>query len=633
MSGSQVASAVADSLVDEGHVKDLIESFAKVRYRACERDSKFEIVERRCLHLFAKDYKYSVIHNSSGELCNHYPSKLILLEYALPVGHPPDHVESLYDLPKIQDLITKSRFARCRSRFVMPVILYEGKHICRSSTLSSGAEIYGRSGYDYFFTGGNGVPQDEVPDSDNDSLPNPSSGSDWQLFDRIRGQDIKLLKTLSVSYICDLMMEQKKVKFGMNVTSSEKADKEHRYSDFSLLSLPYPGCEFFRDYKDNSYIGEGLVFDWGQGFVDANLLIPQRCQMEKLGIDWTKYRSWDLVTITQNYLKLLLHLLRDEEKSGLLVHCISGWDRTPLFVSILRLSLWADGKIHQSLSAIEILYLTIAYDWLLFGHHLSDRLVKGEEIFFFCFNFLKDIVSDEYSVNHQNHRTINRYDSDGQFDQMVLLDSEDINRQRCGSTTSLNSASSITSVSSNSSPIVFNVLEKPDEDDQQNENSFVSSSTSTSSVIYKPFNNNSNANATGVNSPGDRLGTSPMAVPKTHRKCSTDATNCKSAASSDCGSWQMISKNGSCKDFTSSSCSCTTDSGSSNGSSGGSSSVANHSSSAPEESSRHEKLSSVRTAFITMYGEVVGLKNGYGSEAGVLGYLVDNLKGIKSRLF
>ncbi len=28
-------------------------------------------------------------------------------------------------------------------------------------------------------------------------------------------------------------------------------------------------------------------------------------------------------------------------EGGLLVHCISGWDRTPLFVSWLRLSLWA----------------------------------------------------------------------------------------------------------------------------------------------------------------------------------------------------------------------------------------------------------------------------------------------------
>jgi len=52
---------------------------------------------------------------------------------------------------------------------------------------------------------------------------------------------------------------------------------------------------------------------------------------------------------------------------GILVHCISGWDRTPLFISLLRLSLWAEGVIHQSLSTLEILYLTIAYDWFLFG--------------------------------------------------------------------------------------------------------------------------------------------------------------------------------------------------------------------------------------------------------------------------
>ena len=51
----------------------------------------------------------------------------------------------------------------------------------------------------------------------------------------------------------------------------------------------------------------------------------------------------------------------------MLVHCISGWDRTPLFVSLLRLSLWADGAIHKSLSAVEIVYLTLAYDWYLFG--------------------------------------------------------------------------------------------------------------------------------------------------------------------------------------------------------------------------------------------------------------------------
>lgn len=36
-----------------------------------------------------------------------------------------------------------------------------------------------------------------------------------QLFDKVRGHDIKLLRYLSVRFICDLMVENKKVKFGL----------------------------------------------------------------------------------------------------------------------------------------------------------------------------------------------------------------------------------------------------------------------------------------------------------------------------------------------------------------------------------------------------------------------------------
>ncbi|GBL95249.1 Myotubularin-related protein 14, partial [Araneus ventricosus] len=75
---------------------------------------------------------------------------------------------------------------------------------------------------------------------------------------------------------------------------------------------------------------------------------------------------WDLVKLTQNYLKLLVTYVV-EGTSSILIHCISGWDRTPLFVSLLRLSLWADGQIHTSLSPVEMAYLTLAYDWYLFG--------------------------------------------------------------------------------------------------------------------------------------------------------------------------------------------------------------------------------------------------------------------------
>jgi len=52
-------------------------------------------------------------------------------------------------------------------------------------------------------------------------------------------------------------------------------------------------------------------------------------------------------------MKLFVNLLQQkstdvDEDPGLLVHCISGWDRTPLFISLLRLSLWADGEVYEN---------------------------------------------------------------------------------------------------------------------------------------------------------------------------------------------------------------------------------------------------------------------------------------------
>uniref|UniRef100_A0A8C5GEN2 Myotubularin related protein 14 n=1 Tax=Gouania willdenowi TaxID=441366 RepID=A0A8C5GEN2_GOUWI len=319
-------------------------------------------IEKHCLELFGRDYKYSIIHNSNGEVCGHYPRQIVFLEFER-TDVERDRSGTKAQINKLQDLVNRSKLARCRGRFVCPVILYNGKHVCRSSTLAGWGELYGRTGYNYIFSG---------KDEDNDVR-----NRDSQLFDKVRGHDIKLLRYLSVHYICDLMVENKKVKFGLNVTSSEKVDKAQRYADFTLLSVPYPGCEFFKEYKDRDYTAEGLIFNWNQDYVDAPLTIPL-CFSQNLNIDWTQYQSWDLVEQTQNYLKLLLHIINRNDDSGLLVHCISGWDRTPLFVSLLRLSLWADGAVHVSLEPAEMLYLTI--------------------IFFFCFNFLKHIVSEKFSA-------------------------------------------------------------------------------------------------------------------------------------------------------------------------------------------------------------------------------------------
>lgn len=64
-----------------------------------------------------------------------------------------------------------------------------------------------------------------IPDSDDAIEVNESftdepedgikSNSDWPLFDHVRSQDIRLLKTLNVGTIVDFMVEKKKVKFGL----------------------------------------------------------------------------------------------------------------------------------------------------------------------------------------------------------------------------------------------------------------------------------------------------------------------------------------------------------------------------------------------------------------------------------
>lgn len=110
--------------------------------------------------------------------------------------------------------------------------------------------------------------------------------------------------------------------FICRVTSSEKVDKENRYSEFTIISLPYPGCEFFREFRDNNYSHESLVFDWSQTHVNADIGIPMdSITSQLLHINWDQYKVWDLVTITQNYLKLCLKYLQDNS-SGLLIHCI-----------------------------------------------------------------------------------------------------------------------------------------------------------------------------------------------------------------------------------------------------------------------------------------------------------------------
>ncbi|XP_077385406.1 phosphatidylinositol-3,5-bisphosphate 3-phosphatase MTMR14 [Festucalex cinctus] len=613
-------------------IVDLIELFSKAQYRAKEVTPRVEAIETCCLELFAKDYKYSVIRNINGEVCGHYPQRIVFLEYES-TDLDRDRFESTVHIGKLQDLVNRSKLARCRGRFVCPVILYNGKHICRSSTLASWGELYGRTGYNYIFSGGSDdawTESEEVPEDDC-----AVRNGDSQLFDKVRGHDIKLLRYLSVRYICDLMVENKKVKFGLNVTSSEKADKAQRYADFTLLSVPYPGCEFFKDYKDRDYTAEGLVFNWNQDYVDAPLTIPA-CFTRNLNIDWAQYQSWDLVEQTQNYLKLLLHIINSDDESGLLVHCISGWDRTPLFVSLLRMSLWADGAVHSSLEAAEILYLTIAYDWFLFGHMLPDRLSKGEEIFFFCFNFLKHIVSEKFSaVKKQRRKNSHFKDGDFTVEDLCQLKSRDH-----GSVTSLSSSdfSLITeevSVTSDTADIFSS---------QPSLSTWKKGTTSSSEMVVwnkqnlldeqlpHPSNDARSSSSSSSNHSEHIItctGSSPLAVPSP--RFARDYTRSGSSLSTEYGSWQIVSGCGSIHDHPHYQPPLTSTSSTSSTVAAPYDSLLPFSFQeegpnrqlCPFPSERETRLEAVREIFLAAYSSTVGLKSIVSSPSGAITGLLE----------
>jgi myotubularin-related protein 14 len=75
-----------------------------------------------------------------------------------------------------------------------------------------------------------------------------------------------------------------------SVTSSEKVDKENRYSQFTILSLPYPGCEFFREFRDHNYTAEKLFYNWSQSHVDAEIIVPQDIITERFQVAWKDYK-------------------------------------------------------------------------------------------------------------------------------------------------------------------------------------------------------------------------------------------------------------------------------------------------------------------------------------------------------
>ncbi|KAI1316239.1 Myotubularin- protein 14 [Mortierella claussenii] len=270
-----------------------------------------------------------------------------------------DKVNDTYELSK---QFEKSHFARVRARFVVPCILVRGKNICRSATLSNEVEVFMHSVNQKI----NDLNQKRKMFLYGTGERSPDKEDRESSLEKQRMEDIELLHQLGVTYINDLMVENRKVKYGLKVTSSEKVDSFGRYSKFKLVATPYPGVEFFQKFKANKYSARKLCFDWSQNFADAELQLPAG-HTDNLGIQWRDYKSWDLIELTQNYLRLYLtHIADDTVDSDLL----------------------STGKGTAATASKGLLIHCIS----------ADRSQRGEDIFYFCFYFLKFIYDEEFSL-------------------------------------------------------------------------------------------------------------------------------------------------------------------------------------------------------------------------------------------
>lgn len=265
------------------------------RYRTRGRTRWAERAGRSPLRPGGRPWSRKVVPNEKGLLCAHYPLELLVLErerasprsvgrqcllfscaFCLPGGPLTPLTAPLPASPRrvntvdvLGPAMAAGRFARTRSRFVVPVLLVGETNICRSATLARSMEIKTREAHRavnqavaaMFFPGPAADADDAAfsaaafpapppsgppsPDAAATVAPPPSPappllpGDDpSSVTARHRAADVALLRALRVRTVCDLMVETRKVKLGLAVTSSEKADRRGRYAAFDIAAVP-----------------------------------------------------------------------------------------------------------------------------------------------------------------------------------------------------------------------------------------------------------------------------------------------------------------------------------------------------------------------------------------------------------
>ncbi|KAJ8980724.1 hypothetical protein NQ317_019219 [Molorchus minor] len=175
--------------ITDTDIKNVIRHFSQKTYYASSETAEEKAFLLRCINLMNIDYTVTIINNTNGELSlNILNERAVIQKFNLAKkkGRARRTTSTIYeydhcDPEKTRDLFLKARLARCRTRFPVPTILYKGKYICRSATLSGGPEMYSRRGIEII----TGVDTSSDPIETMEEFSTPTQ-SEWKLFDEVR---------------------------------------------------------------------------------------------------------------------------------------------------------------------------------------------------------------------------------------------------------------------------------------------------------------------------------------------------------------------------------------------------------------------------------------------------------------
>ena len=93
------------------------------------------------------------------------------------------------------------------------------------------------------------------------------------------------------------------------------------------------GAKLHRIY----HLAELIIFRIRKKY-SVNIIFQCIYEPHNYRYEWKDYMSWNIIELTQNYVRYILNLIRENDPSeGILLHCISGTTTFPLlcFVKLL----------------------------------------------------------------------------------------------------------------------------------------------------------------------------------------------------------------------------------------------------------------------------------------------------------